>query len=223
MKRIFRGTGTCVLIIIAFVLFAGCTFLNPGNAPVQSSSTPGVTSTSPVVQETTPAVAGVTTASPVVQETTPAAAGVTPTSTVAQTSTTVVAGVTTTAPVVQGTTPAVAGVPITTAISTLAQPTPEVVIPQTCAVIGGVICLADETCSGSMVNTTDSSMCCAGTCIVPSYAVTPIPTTSAAGVVTTVPQTCAAIGGVICQANQTCTGGIIPTTDTSQCCAGTCS
>ncbi|MGD0534022.1 MAG: zinc-ribbon domain-containing protein [Methanoregula sp.] len=57
--------------------------------------------------------------------------------------------------------------PEVTPISTVtlqSQPTPKVQLSDTCAKIGGVICSADETCSGSMVNTTDSSRCCAGTC-----------------------------------------------------------
>ena len=48
MKRMYIGTGTCVLIIIAFVLIAGCAFLNPGNTPAQPA-TQGATPT-PVTQ-----------------------------------------------------------------------------------------------------------------------------------------------------------------------------
>ena len=48
------------------------------------------------------------------------------------------------------------------------QQTPEAQIAETCAKIGGVICSSEETCSGGMVNTTDSSRCCAGTCSIPS-------------------------------------------------------
>ena len=44
------------------------------------------------------------------------------------------------------------------------QQTP-VTVSKTCAIIGGVICSSDETCTGSMVNTTDSSRCCAGACV----------------------------------------------------------
>ena len=45
------------------------------------------------------------------------------------------------------------------------QQTPVAAVPKTCAIIGGVICSSDETCTGSMVNTTDSSRCCAGACV----------------------------------------------------------
>jgi hypothetical protein len=34
--------------------------------------------------------------------------------------------------------------------------------------------------------------------------------------------TCAGIGGTICQTNQTCNGAIVTTTDSSQCCAAIC-
>jgi hypothetical protein len=62
-------------------------------------------------------------------------------------------------------------VPEVTPASTVTLPshqTPEIVVSKSCSDIGGVICRSDETCSGSMINTTDSSMCCAGICSVPS-------------------------------------------------------
>jgi hypothetical protein len=37
-----------------------------------------------------------------------------------------------------------------------------------------------------------------------------------------VPKTCAEVGGLVCVSPQTCTGGLIKTTDVDKCCAGTC-
>jgi hypothetical protein len=57
------------------------------------------------------------------------------------------------------------GVTPAATVTLQSQQTPQAQIAETCAIIGGVICSSDETCTGSMVNTTDSSRCCAGTCV----------------------------------------------------------
>jgi hypothetical protein len=60
------------------------------------------------------------------------------------------------------------GVAPAATVTLQSQQAPEAQIAETCAIIGGVICSSEETCTGSMVNTTDSSRCCAGTCLSPS-------------------------------------------------------
>ena len=226
MKRMYIGTGTCVLIIIAFVLIAGCAFLNPGNTPAQPA-TSGVTpipTASLEAAQTISGVAPIPTASLEAAQTT---SGVTPTSTSTQEATQTTSGVTpipTSTQEAAQTTQGGVGVAVTPVIT--AQQTPVAAVADTCANIGGHPCLADETCSGSLISTTDSSRCCAGTCIIPSYANTPaqnaiIPTQVPGGAVV-ISKTCEVFGGTICQAPQTCNGALVNTTDSSQCCAGTC-
>ena len=207
MKRMYIGTGTCVLIVIAFVLIAGCAFLNPGNTPAQPA-TQGATPIPTATLEATPAAPGETPVPTATLEAAQTSAGETavPTATLEAAQTIQAVAVVSVIPTQQQ-----------TAVASVAD---------TCADTGGHICLADETCSGSLLNTTDSSMCCAGTCIIPSYSTTPVqntvtPTPAAGGTVV-IPNTCEGIGGTICQANQTCAGAIVTTTDSSQCCAASC-
>ena len=206
----YIGTGTCILIVIAFVLIAGCAFLNPGNTPAQSAT-----------QGSTPTLTVVPTAT---LEATPAAPGETPVPTA-----TLEAAQTTQAGETAVPTATLVGAAQTTGAVVSVIPTQQTAVASvadTCADTGGHICLADETCSGDLISTTDSSKCCAGTCLIPSYATTPaqnaVTPTLVAGGTVVISNTCAGIGGTICQTNQTCNGAIVTTTDSSQCCAAIC-
>jgi hypothetical protein len=127
---------------------------------------------------------------------------------------------TTTTYTIYPTRPGATETPIVTTVQT-----PEMEIAKTCLEIGGNSCLADETCSGSLIKTTDysaASRCCAGVCIMPPAGPNLPQSTPTITVIPTVAKTCLEIGGNICQGTETCSGGLIKTTDSERCCAGTC-
>jgi hypothetical protein len=255
MKNIQRITGACALLMIAFVLLAGCTFLQPGTTPAQST-TPGTTPSAVPVQtperevsQTCPEFGGnvcltdeICSGSLVkttdssrccagtcslasAQGLTPGAdqttAGVSSIVTVTPGTTSMNPDTTPISLLYAPTQATNTGVNPTSTAAPQVQQTAEITVAKSCLDFGGNICLADELCDGSLVQTTDSSRCCAGSCkISASYVV--VPTTAAPTSVPVVPKTCAAFGGLICQATETCTGALVQSTDSSVCCAGTC-
>lgn len=75
---------------------------------------------------------------------------------------------------------------------------------KTCYGSNGIgACGAGETCSGTVVETTDEQYCCIGTCA---------PT-----------KTCAQMGGAECKSPSTCSTTVKAASDTNYCCIGTCS
>ena len=157
--------GICVAILIALLCSAGCTFLSGGdNAAPTSSTTPTVTTKMPTVKVTTTISVVPTSASGVAASgtTDPWANFVEPTSTPEKVGTEEPTVVETEAPTPEITeTSSVDNVPLTeepTAIPTIVS------VPYTCSYIGGNLCMANETCSGAFVKTTDEAQCCAGVC-----------------------------------------------------------
>ena len=242
--------GIFSLLVIATVLMAGCTFLPfgspaaPTSAPTQAptAAPSAVPTTLEEVSQTCPDLGGTTcgsaetctgnlvrssdglaccqgTCSPAgAIEPVPATTGGSQITTVNPTATNPVAAITA-PPVTMPQSVPTGSITAAPTATVAAVQTYEVVMDNTCPAIGGNICLSDETCSGSLIKTTDSDRCCAGTCLLPSYVVTPTPEST---VIPSVAKTCEEIGGNICSGGTSCTGGLVKTTDSDTCCAGTC-
>ncbi len=74
-------------------------------------------------------------------------------------------------------------------------------IPRFCDAINGIECEVDESCSGTMYETSDVQRCCVdGECL----------------------STCSSLGGTVCNFTLACDGRIVEATDTTRCCIGTC-
>jgi hypothetical protein len=172
MKPTIVTTTICALVLIAFLLCAGCSILSEGDSgTTTSSATPVVTTQATTAKVTTPATTRITTrvtAAPestvVAGETTdPWANFVEPTETEEEQ--------VTEEPTVEETEPeeeVVTEEPTAEAEEIETEiPTTEPTIPyvaDTCGNIGGNICSSDEVCSGAFIKTTDEAQCCAGIC-----------------------------------------------------------
>lgn len=241
-QKIKWNMGASVLILIACVLITGCTIFQPATppAPTVSPGTDTIPEQTPAkeVPQSCEAYGGTVcpssqvcdgtmvkssdssrccegscvvitkTSAPVTTSAAPATATATKTTAVATTYVTAVPPEYIPPPT-SGPTPGL----------TLPVQTPEMQVSMECSVFGGHICLSDETCSGSLVESSDSSRCCAGTCTMTASA-TAAPTSVAPVVIPG--KTCAEFGGNICVAPQTCTGSLVTTDDTTSCCAGSC-
>ena len=155
-------TGICAVILIALLLSAGCAFLPGGNtAAPTGSATPSVTTRIPTVTVTAAASAVPTSQAAASGTTDPWANFVAPTTAPGQ----VITG----APTAAGTeaiTPVVTATPFVE-VTLTEPPTPVPTTPSvadTCSNIGGNVCMANETCSGAFIKTTDQAQCCAGVC-----------------------------------------------------------
>ncbi len=160
--------GICLfVVVIAFLLSAGCIFQPSGNtAPVQqpvATQSPAATmsTTANAVPPTTVAVNG--TPDPWANFVSPTE---TPTTNVTETaiSETPTPG-STTMPTLSSVTEQATQTGGT--IPELIAPTPVPTIPfvnDTCSNIGGNDCLGTETCSGAYIRTRDVPKCCAGVC-----------------------------------------------------------
>lgn len=155
--------GICAAVLIALLCSAGCTFLSGGDTTAPTgSATPTITTKLPTVKVTT-SVSIVPTSTIAASGTTdPWANFVEPTSTPEKVGTEEPTVTETEAPTPEITeTASVDNVPLTE------EPTPVptiVYVPYTCSYIGGNVCMANETCSGAFVKTTDEAQCCAGVC-----------------------------------------------------------
>jgi len=162
MKPKIIPIGICVIVLIALVFSAGCTSSPAENTPVQTNSpTATVETTIPAATMTpigsavpTSAVIPSGTTSPLVnfkEPTTAAGAVITGEPTVMET---------------EPLPPVITGTPFVE-VTLTETPTPVPTIPSvanTCSNIGGNACLANETCSGAYIRTTDEPQCCAGIC-----------------------------------------------------------
>jgi len=235
--------GACALIVIACVLITGCTIFQPATPP--ATTAPPGTDTIPEqtpskdVPQSCEAYGGTVCPSGQVCDGTMVRSSdssrccegscVVPTATKAPVTTTAATTptTTTTTTIAATTTVTVASPdyippPPTGPTPGETQPvqTPEAQVAMDCSTFGGHICLSDEICSGSLVESSDSSRCCAGTCTMVASGSTPLPTISLPVVIPG--KTCAEFGGNICVAPQTCTGSLVTTDDTTSCCAGDC-
>ncbi|HII98419.1 MAG TPA: hypothetical protein HA272_03955 [Methanoregula sp.] len=238
-QNIQWGMGACAIIVIACVLITGCTIFQPATppAPTASPGTDTIPEQTPAkeVPQSCEAYGGTVCPSGQVCDGTMVRSSdssrccegkcVVPTGTKAPATTT---AATTTKPTAITATTTVTAVPPDyippptsgpTPGATEPVQTPEAHVPMDCATFGGHICLSDETCSGSLVESSDSSRCCAGTCTMIASA-TAAPTSVAPVVIPG--KTCSEFGGNICVAPQTCTGSLVTTDDTTACCAGDC-
>lgn len=236
------GMGACALIMIACVLFTGCTVFQPATPPATTSS-PG-TDTLPEqtpakeVSQSCEAYGGSACPSGQVCDGTMVRSSdssrccegscVVPEKTSAPVTTTAAPATATTTGATPAATTYVTAVPPgyipppsvgPTPGETQPVQTPEMQVSMECSAFGGHICLSDEICSGSLVESSDSSRCCAGTCtMIASATAAPTPVLP----VIIPGKTCAEFGGNICVAPQTCTGSLVTTDDTTACCAGSC-
>ena len=153
MNHVNIRMGIFVIVLIVFVLSAGCIFQPAGNSPAQQPGTQTQAAAVSTAPDANPTQAVAANATP-----DPWAKFVAPTE---------VPGSNATEPAVSETqtpeTPATPAV-IVTEVTT---PTPVPTTPSvndTCSNIGGNSCLSNETCSGAYIRTTDEPKCCAGVC-----------------------------------------------------------
>ena len=151
--------GMCALVMITLLFSSGCIFPSGGNTPA-----PSTTITTPSTVKVTSAVsaAPTSTALPALPSATtdPWSQFVEPTESPTTTGTNK-PGVT----VTETSEPTVTETPVVEETLTEVPTTiPEIVVPLSCSRMGGNVCMANETCSGAFVKTTDENQCCAGVC-----------------------------------------------------------
>ena len=162
MKTKTIALGICIIVLIALAFSAGCS-----SPPEQNTPAPA-TSPAAAVKTAAPAAAGTQAAGTV-----PASAAVSSATTTPWVNfkepTTAAEATPTGEPTVMETeaqTPVVTETPFIE-VTLTEPPTPVPTTPyvsDTCSHIGGNICMANETCSGAYIRTTDVQNCCAGVC-----------------------------------------------------------
>jgi hypothetical protein len=162
MKPKTLSLGICIIVLIALVFITGCTFPSAQNTPAQTGSPAATVVTTAPAATVTPAGSAVPTSAVVSSATTNPWVNF-------KEPTTAAGAVTTGEPTVietEAPTPLITETPFVE-VTLTEPPTPVPTTPSvndTCSNIGGNICMANQTCSGAYIKTTDEPKCCAGVC-----------------------------------------------------------
>jgi hypothetical protein len=166
MKLKTIHTGICAIVLIALLFSAGCSNTSGGDtATPTSGATPAATTMKTTAKVTAavtaaPASGTATSGAAAAATTNPWANFVEPTTLPGQVVTEESEAVT------EALTPEPTLTPFVEVTYT-EPPTPIPTMPyvaDTCANIGGNVCMANETCSGAFIKTKDEALCCAGIC-----------------------------------------------------------